>query len=170
MQCKHSASPRGNTQEPFPEAEGKTVEPRAVRCEGCGCLLPGWRALYASSEGLLVKSLQEKIGRERRTSERYGPISTPQPHHVAPCTAVGCHPVPLRSFVVGRKQATSPTLTSRWVAPHQPAVESEITSSNYSRPNLETFCASDISSSPGVNQLSAVPAGARVWGTRTMVL
>lgn len=25
----------------------------------------------------------------------------------------------------------SPTLTSRWVAPHQPAVESEITSSNY---------------------------------------
>lgn len=68
---------------------------------------------------------------ERGTCEQPGSTSTPHPHHVAPCAVVGCHSVP-RS--IGRQEAVaSPALTSRWVAPHQPAVETEITSSNYGR-------------------------------------
>lgn len=118
------------------------VLPTAVRCEGCGRRLPGWRALYASWQGLLLQS------QERRTCEQYGPISTPP----TPTTWAGWRVTPFH----GRQEAEmSPTLTSRWVAPHQPAVESEITSSNYGR-IWKLFCASDISSSPGVNQPSAV--------------
>lgn len=54
------------------------------------------------------------------------PLPTPTPLHLA--QRWGVTPFP------GRQEAVmSPALTSRWVAPHQPAVESEITSSNYGR-------------------------------------
>lgn len=96
----------------------------------------------------------------RRTWEEWGPHLHFPP---LPRGSLLCSGVPLHS-TVGRKQSR---------APPSPAGGWPLISLLWKVKSLlpitvesGNFCASDISSCPGVNQPSAVPAGARVWGTR----
>lgn len=99
----------------------------AVKCEGCCRLLTGWRAFYASSWGHLLQSLQEEIRRE-------GPVSSlAPPPFPTPTTWVPAQWWGVTLFHGPQEAVASPALASRWVAPHQPAVETEIASSNYGR-------------------------------------
>lgn len=146
---------------------GNNRAPSRGRGEGSGALST---ATPARREGPRVRlhvpasrvpSPESQRGTQgRRTWEEWGPHlhSPPLPRDSRLCSGVPLH------SVVGRKQSR---------APPSPAGGWPLISLLWKVKSLlpitvesGNFCASDISSCPGVNQPSAVPAGARVWGTR----